>query len=193
MMTHYFKTISFLLFLFSSSIKAQEFSYGIKGSLGYHFANKLKENNTQNKASFAWQGGVFTLLDFPLFFIQPELTYSSFDANFKLKNQFLTYHNKALDLSIALGKSFLNYFRAFAGAVLSYNFPSEINFIGAKYLNKWSTAFELGAAIEYLFLIFDLRYQRAITAPKFSVKHNFKNYNLEPNTNRLMLSLAIIL
>jgi hypothetical protein len=192
------KNLSIFLFFFSFSfLQAQDLSFGLKGGIESNF---LAKTNLFSKESspikIGWQAGAFAIIDFPFFFLQPEITYSFLNSTYTIfKNKELTHQNNRLNLGVFIGKTFLEYFRIFIGPLFYLNLKENLylnkpNFYNSK--NKINMAFELAIGVKYLFFLLDFKYQKAFFYNQNAFSYNHQTYSLTPKSNILTLSIGVI-
>lgn len=189
----------FFLFIKGNSLKAQEVCYGVKGGIEFNFSGKLSSSRGPfsiiETTQKGWQAGAFVLIDFPSFFLQPEITYSYFRSAYTVfGNKNLTYQNDRLNLEVLVGKNFLDFFRIFIGPAIYFNLRDNLHLQRASSIskNKAGIAFELGLGIKYLFITADIKYQRALYHYQNYFSYNNQTYTLIPKSNLLSLSLGVV-
>lgn len=147
----------------SGIVFAQEdskFSYGIRAGIN---AGAIPESDGRfNGALFGWHAGVQSRADFSIFFIRPELVYTSLRANNKTGPKDVIVSIDRLDLPVSFGIRFLKIISIFAGPQAQYiiNVKSrEAGYRLGGVDSRFSLLYNVGVGLELGKFGINLRYE----------------------------------
>ena len=200
-------TILILLSVLSIGVYAQkENKIGIKGGFNYEMGdislNELPgaswEILSNPEVGNAWHLGLsYRAYMGDLFYLQPEVIYSSSTHSYSVKDPNGTiyddnYKSDLVDMNIQLGVEFIKFVRAYGGIMGSINVNPSQNISGAESAFKtFRMGYQLGVGVNLSMFTVDLAYLSSFDSDNGHLNIGDVNIPLSQNRSQLQLSLGL--
>ena len=167
--------ITLLVFLFCTTLYAQEFAVGIKGginkysigeilSFGGSFQQGAPNEIFSPNDELNYHFGAFLNVSFGNFFIRPEINFGSINNNYDFPSQTSEWKTSKVDFPILLGYKVFDPIAIYVGPTFSFNKDVTLdganNTPGASIIpyEKNVSHFSVGVQVEFKRFGFDVRY-----------------------------------
>ena len=156
-----------ILLLLNTELTFSQFDYGLKIGLNFDSAGKIKLASDQLEKQGALNSktghhfGIYTEVDFLIFYIRPELQFTKVISQFEDN----LIDTARIELPVSLGVTLMGPLSFFLGPIAYYNFSHKSNELKLEEIQKkTSLGLNIGTRVRLGALGVDLRYERAFSA-----------------------------
>jgi Outer membrane protein beta-barrel domain len=121
--------------------------------------NNTAPEDLKQTHHWGYHAGVFTRFNLLLCHVQPEILFTTFDAQFKRNNKVLKLSCTKLDIPAMVGLSFLRVFRIQLGPVFSWllSTKEEKEYV-RKHYSSMTTGWQAGLGVDIWRIVIDFKY-----------------------------------
>ncbi|MCJ7465902.1 MAG: PorT family protein [Maribacter sp.] len=147
--------------------------FGIKAGINYNQNGDLSFNQVQSagedvlagsNGKIGFHAGFFGKLDFPQFYLKPELVYTKTKSSYNIQDTTEDYDISKLDLPVLLGYKIIGPLSIFAGPSFQYILDNKLKDLQVEDVeNKFSVGLNAGVGVSLGKIGLDVRYERGFT------------------------------
>ncbi len=200
------KTIFTAVFaLVSFMAMAQKDSgFGIKAGVNYNQNGDLRFADVQESGEdliagsdgkIGYHVGVFGKLDFPKFYLKPELLYTKTKSSYNIGNADRAYDVSKIDLPVLLGYKIIGPLSIFAGPSFQYILNQDLEDVELTDVkNDFTVGLQLGIGVNLGNIGLDVRYERGFTSNEANIIRNnipIENENIDSRPSQIIFGVSL--
>ncbi len=192
------RSISLFSFVFLATlfISNAQSHYGIKGGLSYNSNGKLLNEtgdiiDKKGKGKSGFNIGFYGKLALGPIYLRPELVYTKTKSEYQLESESGEYKLSKLDLPVLVGIEVIGPLKLFAGPAFQYVLDNDLKGLSFESIeNDFSVGINIGAAIEFGRIGFDIRYERGLNENETKWTNAGDTFTLDSRPEQIIFNLS---
>lgn len=194
-----------IAFISFTTFAQKDSGFGIKAGVNYNQNGDLRFQDVQaagenlisgSDGKIGYHVGIFGKIDFPKFYLKPELVYTKTQSSYNLQNADRNYDVSRIDLPVLLGYKIIGPLSIFAGPSLQYFLNQDLQDVELNDLQQdFTVGLQAGIGINLGNIGIDVRYERGFTTNEASfIDSNITNLDsgrIDSRPSQIIFGLSL--